>query len=63
MELWGNRIKSLRIERATLVTSIFGYEHVISGAQFGCYEKGEDLRFSSLLRVIKALDMTTVLVP
>jgi hypothetical protein len=54
----GQRIKSLRIQKGYTSYEYFAYDHDISRAQFGRYEKGEDLRFSSLLRVIKAFDMT-----
>ena len=30
-------------------------DHEIARAQYGKYEKGEDMRFSSLMKVIKAL--------
>ena len=54
----GNRIKALRIKRGYTSYEYFAYEHNISRAQFGRYEKGEDLRYTSLLKVVKALDMT-----
>lgn len=54
----GNRIKELRIEKGYTNYEYFAYEHEISRSQFGRYERGEDLRFTSLLRVVRALDMT-----
>lgn len=54
----GNRIKALRIKKGYTSYEYFAYEHNISRAQFGRYEKGEDLRYTSLLKVVKALDMT-----
>ncbi len=54
----GKRIKSLRIEKGYTNYEYFAYEHNIPRAQFGRYEKGEDLRFSSLIKVIQAFDMT-----
>lgn len=54
----GERIKSLRIKKGYTSYEYFAYEHNISRAQFGRYERGEDLRFSTLLRIIKAFDMT-----
>jgi transcriptional regulator with XRE-family HTH domain len=36
----------------------FAYQNDISRSQYGRYENGEDLRFSSLLRVLKALDIS-----
>ncbi|UCJ06837.1 hypothetical protein KTO58_24745 [Chitinophaga pendula] len=36
----------------------FAYEHEILRAQFGRYEQGKDLRFSSLVKVVAAFGMT-----
>lgn len=54
----GARIKALRIEKGYSNYEHFAYEHNISRAQFGRYEKGQDIRFSSLIRVINAFEMT-----
>jgi hypothetical protein len=54
----GKRIKALRIKNGYSSYEYFAYDHNISRAQFGRYEKGEDLRYSSLLKVIKAFDIT-----
>lgn len=54
----GERIRSLRIKKGYSNYENFAYEHDIARAQYGKYEKGEDLRYSSLLKVIKALGMT-----
>ena len=54
----GKRIKELRIKKGYSSYEYFAYEHNISRAQFGRYENGEDLRFSSLLKVVKAFDMS-----
>ncbi len=54
----GERIKSLRISKGYSSYEYFAYEHNISRAQFGRYERGEDLRFSTLVKIIKAFDMT-----
>jgi transcriptional regulator with XRE-family HTH domain len=54
----GNRIKALRIKKGYTSYEYFAYEHNISRAQFGRYEKGEDLRYTSLLKVVRALDMS-----
>ncbi|MDW3194301.1 MAG: helix-turn-helix domain-containing protein [Cytophagales bacterium] len=52
------RIKSLRISKGYSNYENFAFEHKIPRAQYGRYEKGEDLRYSSLLKIIKAFDMT-----
>ena len=54
----GNRIRELRIKKGYTSYEYFAYEHNISRAQFGRYEKGEDLRYTSLLKVVKALDIS-----
>lgn len=54
----GRRIKSLRQERGYTSYEPFAYEHDISRAQFGRYENGQDLRFSSLIRVINAFGIS-----
>jgi transcriptional regulator with XRE-family HTH domain len=54
----GNRIKSIRIKKGYSNYEYFAYEHNISRSQFGRYERGEDLRYSSLLKVIRAFGMT-----
>lgn len=54
----GQRIKSLRIKKGYTSYEYFAYEHNISRAQFGRYERGEDLRFSTLIKIVNAFDMT-----
>lgn len=54
----GARIKALRIERGYSSYEYFAYEHGISRAQFGRYEQGQDLRFSSLVKIASAFGMT-----
>ena len=54
----GARIRALRIERGYTSYEYFAYEHNISRAQYGRYEKGQDIRFSSLIKLINAFDIT-----
>ncbi len=54
----GERIRQIRISKGYTSYEYFAYEHNISRAQFGRYERGEDLRFSTLVRIIEAFDMT-----
>jgi hypothetical protein len=54
----GDRIKQLRISKGFSSYEYFAYEHDISRAQFGRYESGQDLRYSSLIKVINAFNMT-----
>lgn len=53
------RIKELRKAKGYTNYENFAYDHGIARAQYGKYEKGDnDLRFSSLMRVIEALGVT-----
>lgn len=52
------RIKSLRISAGYTSYEYFAYEHNISRTQYARYERGEDLRYTSLLKVINAHGMT-----
>lgn len=52
------RIKSLRIKNGYSNYEFFAYDHDISRSQFGRYEKGEDIRFTSLVKIAKAFNMT-----
>ena len=54
----GERVKALRIQKGYTSHEIFAYEHDFNRTQYGRYERGEDLRFSTLLRIIAAFDMT-----
>lgn len=54
----GNRIKALRIKRGYTSYEIFAFDNNINRAQFGRYERGEDLRVSSLLKILKALKIS-----
>jgi transcriptional regulator with XRE-family HTH domain len=52
------RIRQLRIKKGYSNYENFAYDNDIPRAQYGRYEKGEDLRYSSLIKVIKALDVS-----
>ena len=54
----GERIRQIRISKGYTSYEYFAYDNKISRAQFGRYERGEDLRFSTLVRIIEAFDMT-----
>lgn len=54
----GKRIKKLRKEAGFTNYEQFAFTHEINRSQYGRYENGEDLRFSSLLKVLKALDIS-----
>ncbi len=54
----GKRLRQLRKEKGYTNYELFAFDNNIPRAQYGRYEKGKDLRFSSLLKVLKALDIT-----
>ncbi|CAA9300793.1 MAG: hypothetical protein AVDCRST_MAG56-5402 [uncultured Cytophagales bacterium] len=54
----GKRIRDLRIRKGYTNYENFAFEHNIPRAQFGRYEQGHDLRYSSLLKVVRAFGMT-----
>jgi transcriptional regulator with XRE-family HTH domain len=54
----GKRIRELRIKKGYKSYEIFAYENDFSRAQMGRYENGENLRYESLLKVIRALGVT-----
>jgi transcriptional regulator with XRE-family HTH domain len=53
----GSRIKQLRIKKGYASLEVFAYEHGFARAQYGRYENGEDLRFSSLVKIVNAFEM------
>ena len=53
-----NRIKSLRLKKGYTSYENFAFDIDIHRAQYGRYEKGTDMQFTSLLKIAKAFDMT-----
>lgn len=58
IEKLGNRIKQLRIAKGYSNAEKFAYEHGITRSQYAQYEKGKNLRFSSLLKLTQAFGLT-----
>ncbi|MES2456360.1 MAG: helix-turn-helix transcriptional regulator [Bacteroidota bacterium] len=54
----GTRVKSLRLAAGYTNYDFFAYDHNISRTQWGRYENGQDLRYTSLLKVVGAFGMT-----
>lgn len=54
----GVRIKAIRKAKGYSSYEKFANAHEISRMQYWRYEKGEDLRFSSLVKLVSAFDMT-----
>ena len=58
LEKLGKRLQELRKLKGYKNYEQFAFENNISRAQYGRYEKGQDLRFSTLCKVLKALDVS-----
>ncbi len=54
----GKRFKLLRKKKGYTNYELFAFDNDIPRAQYGRYEKGSDLRFSSIVKVLKALDVS-----
>lgn len=54
----GKRIKELRKAKGFKNNDMFAFTHGISRSQYNRYENGEDLRFSTLLKLIHIHEMT-----
>lgn len=54
----GNKLQELRKKMGYKNYEKFAYEHDLPRAQYGRYEKGQDLRISSLHKVLKALKIS-----
>lgn len=54
----GQKLQELRKAKGYRNYEQFAFEHNISRAQYGRYENGQDLRFSTLCKVLKALDIS-----
>jgi transcriptional regulator with XRE-family HTH domain len=58
MKKLGARIRTLRIRNGYNNYEKFAHAHDISRSQIWRYEKGLDIKFSTLLKVVKALNVT-----
>lgn len=54
----GKRIRNLRIKAGYSSYEYFAYDKEISRAQMGRYENGQDLRFSTLVRLANAFEIS-----
>lgn len=58
LEKLGNRLRELRKARGYTNYEQFAFTHGLPRAQYGRYEKGQDLRFSSLVKVLAVMDIS-----
>jgi hypothetical protein len=54
----GERMTKLRKEAGYTNADLFAYDNDIHRSQYGRYEKGSDLRFSSLVKILNGYGMT-----
>jgi transcriptional regulator with XRE-family HTH domain len=52
------RLKYLRKKKGYTNMDIFAYEHGFGRAQYGRYENGQDLRYSTIVRLANCFEMT-----
>jgi transcriptional regulator with XRE-family HTH domain len=57
-KILGERIRSIRISKGFTSHESFANKYEISRTQYARYEKGSNLSFDSLLKIIAAFDMT-----
>jgi len=58
LEKLGSRFRALRKARGYTNYEQFAFDHGLPRAQYGRYEKGQDLRFGSLVKVVAALEIS-----
>jgi transcriptional regulator with XRE-family HTH domain len=54
----GERLKALRLEKGFSSYEKFAFENDIDRAQYGRYERGGDMRISTLVKILLALDVS-----
>ena len=54
----GERIKQLRLEKGYKSYELFAFENEIDRAQYGRFERGANMQIASLVKVLKALDVS-----
>ena len=57
MVILSGRIKELR-KKTGFSAEQFAYENNIARAQYGRYEAGKDLKYTTLLKLIRAFELT-----
>ena len=58
VEMLGKRIKELRKKKGYTSSETFAYENDFNRSQYGKYEVGINMRFNTLMRIIKLLGVT-----
>jgi len=58
LEKLGKRIRALRISKGYTSYDYFAYDYNFNRTQWGRFENGKDLRFTSSLKIAAAFEMT-----
>jgi transcriptional regulator with XRE-family HTH domain len=58
LENLGQRLRELRLKKGYTSLEIFAYEHGFGRAQYGRYELGQDLQFTTLVRLVNCFEMS-----
>ena len=58
LENLGKRLRQVRKEKGYDNYEQFAFDNELPRAQYGRYEKGQDLRFSSLVKVLNAMNIS-----
>lgn len=58
LENLGKRLRELRLKKGYTSLEIFAYEHGFGRAQYGRYELGQDLQFTTLIRLVNCFEMS-----
>lgn len=58
MKMLGKRIRELRIEHGYSSHETFAYAHDFPRTQYGRYERGHNITFVNLLKIVRAFGMT-----
>jgi len=58
LKKFAERLKSLRKKKGYTNMDIFAYEHGFGRAQYGRYENGQDLRYSTIVRLANCFELS-----
>ena len=58
MKKIGQRMRALRIAKGHSSHETFAYENDLNRAQYSRYERGEDLRMTTFIKVLQALEIS-----
>jgi transcriptional regulator with XRE-family HTH domain len=58
IEKLAKRIKALRINEGYVNQEHFAFNHYFARTQYARYERGEDLRFTSLIKLVRAFGIS-----